>query len=210
MDLGSGIDAYLDHLRVERALAVNTVSSYATDLSKLAAFAEKRGVRDTENLDAPLMARFVVDLDQSGLGARSAARHLSAVRGFCRFLVRERLSPSDPTVLLVPPKLGRRLPVFLSFDEVCRLLNAPDPARPRGVRDRAMLSLLYAAGLRVSELCALRPEHVDRQRGFVNVLGKGGKRRLVPVGEVALADLDLYLKSARAAVSKRAHPALFL
>jgi integrase/recombinase XerD len=180
-------------LRVERGLSSNSVSSYATDLGKLAAFAEERGVVDTEKLDSVVVARFLVSLDRSGLAARSAARHLSAVRGFCRFLVRERQTPADPTALLTAPKLGRRLPVVLSFDEVIRLLEAPDITRPRGRRDRAMLSMMYAAGLRVSELCALKPADVDRQRGFVSVLGKGQKRRLVPVGEVALADLEAYL-----------------
>ncbi|HKQ68721.1 MAG TPA: site-specific tyrosine recombinase XerD [Polyangiaceae bacterium] len=207
MDLSAAVDAYLDHLRVERALSPHSVSAYATDLNKLVGFAEERNVTGTEGLDPVVVTRFFVSLDESGLGARSAARHLSAVRGFCRFLVRERLVSADPSALLVPPRLGRRLPVVVSFEEVIRLLAAPDVRRPRGLRDRAMLSLMYAAGLRVSELCALKMTDVDQQRGFVNVLGKGGKRRVVPVGEVALADLAAYLKDGRGPL---AHPALFL
>src|SRR6185436_12992355 len=116
-------------------------------------------------------------------------------RGFCRFLVRERQTPSDPTALIASPRLGRRLPAVLSFEEVTRLLAAPDASRPRGLRDRAMLSVMYAAGLRVSELCALRLGDLDLKRGFVSVLGKGGKRRVVPLGEVALSDVDTYLAS---------------
>jgi integrase/recombinase XerD len=197
VDLSTAVDAYLDYLRVERGLAKNSIVSYATDLAKLASFAEEQGVTDTALLDTVVITRFLVSLDRSGLGARSAARHLSAVRGFCRFLVRERQNPADPTALIAPPKLGRRLPGTLTFDEIRRLLSAPDVTRPRGLRDRAMLSLMYAAGLRVSELCGLKLGDVDRQRGFVNVLGKGGKRRLVPVGEVALADLDAYLARGR-------------
>jgi integrase/recombinase XerD len=210
VELSSAIDAYLDHLRVERALATNSVSAYATDLATLASFAEERGVTETEELDAVVVARFLVSLDKAGLSARSAARRLSAIRGFCRFLVRERMTASDPTALLSPPRLGRRLPAVISFDEVVRLLATPDVSRPRGLRDRAMLSVMYAAGLRVSELCALKLGDIDRQRGFLSVLGKGGKRRLVPVGEVALADVDAYLKSAPTRPAGRAQSTLFL
>jgi integrase/recombinase XerD len=209
VNLFSAVDAYLDHLRVERALAPNSITSYASDLAKLAAFAEEQGVTKTEAIDPVVITRFLVALDRGGLGARSATRHLSAVRGFCRFLARERWIQADPTAEIATPRLGRRLPAVLTFDEVVRLLEAPDLTKPRGRRDRAMLSLMYAAGLRVSELCALKSADLDRRRGFVNVLGKGGKRRLVPVGEVALADVDLYMKDARPARG-RAHSALFL
>jgi integrase/recombinase XerD len=210
VDLSAAVDAYLDHLRVERGLTPNSVASYAADLAKLAAFAEERGIHDTQDVDQVLVTRFLVSLDKSGLAARSAARHLSAVRGFCRFMLRERQMPADPTALLAPPRLGRRLPVVLSFDEVSRLLRAPEITRPRGRRDRAMLSMMYAAGLRVSELCALKPGDVDRQRGFVSVLGKGQKRRLVPVGEIALADLEAYLAGPKPEHRSRGAPTLFL
>jgi integrase/recombinase XerD len=210
VDLSAAVDAYLDHLRVERGLAANSVASYAADLAKLAAFAEEQGVFDTEKLDQVTVTRFLVSLDRSGLAARSAARHLSAVRGFSRFLLRERQTLADPTALLTPPRLGRRLPVVLSFDEVTRLLAAPESTRPRGRRDRAMLSMMYAAGLRVSELCSLKPGDVDRQRGFVSVLGKGQKRRLVPIGEVALADLGAYLAGPRPEHRARGAPTLFV
>jgi integrase/recombinase XerD len=210
LDLSSAVDAYLDHLRVERALAPNSVAAYASDLAKLAAFAEEREVTTTEGLDPVVITRFLVSLDKGGLGARSATRHLSAVRGFCRFLARERWIAADPTTDIATPRLGRRLPAVLSFEEVVRLLEAPDLTKPRGRRDRAMLSLMYAAGLRVSELCGLKASDLDGRRGFVSVLGKGGKRRLVPVGEVALADIDAYLKGPRPMRNGRGHPALFL
>lgn len=210
MDLSTAVDAYLDHLRVERALAPNSISSYASDLAKLASFAEENGVTTTEAVDAVVVTRFLVSLDRAGLGARSATRHLSAVRGFCRFLSRERWIGADPTADIATPRLGRRLPAVLTFEEVVRLLEAPDLTKPRGRRDRAMLSLMYAAGLRVSELCALKTSDLDQRRGFVNVLGKGGKRRLVPVGEVALVDVEAYTKGPRPARAGRAHPALFL
>jgi integrase/recombinase XerD len=210
VELSSAIDAYLDHLRVERALANNSVTAYATDLAGLAAFAEERGVTETEELDPEMVTRFLVSLDKAGLSARSAARRLSAMRGFFKFLVRERLSTSDPSELLSPPRLGRRLPVVITFEEVLRLLAAPDVSQPRGVRDRAMLSLMYAAGLRVSELCSIKIGDIDRQRGYLSVLGKGGKRRLVPVGEVALADLDAYIRSIPSGPGERPSSALFL
>jgi integrase/recombinase XerD len=210
VELSAAIDAYLDHLRVERALAANSVTAYATDLAALASFAEERGVTETEELDPVVVTRFLVSLDKAGLSARSGARYLSALRGFCKFLVRERLAATDPTALLAPPRLGRKLPAVITFDEVLRLLAAPDTSRPRGLRDRAMLSLMYAAGLRVSELCSLKVGDLDRQRGFVSVLGKGGKRRLVPVGEVALADVEAYLRSVPREAGGRAPNALFL
>jgi integrase/recombinase XerD len=210
VDLSAGIDAYLDHLRVERGLAPNSVASYAADLAKLASFAETQNVGQTEELDRVTITRFLVFLDKRGMKARSAARHLSAIRGFCKFLVHERLVAADPTALVDLPRLGRKLPLVLSFDEVSRLLAAPDVTRPRGRRDRAMLSVMYAAGLRVSELCNLRIGDIDRQRGFVNVLGKGQKRRLVPIGEIALEDVDAYLAGPRPAQRTRGAPALFL
>lgn len=193
MDLFQAVDAYLDHLRVERGLAGNTVAAYATDLARLASFAQEQGVLEAKALDAVTITRFLVSLDRSGLSARSAARYLSAVRGLCRFLVREGALAADATALLSAPRLGRRLPTVLTLDEVERLLAAPDITRPRGRRERAMLSLMYAAGLRVTELCTLKLADLDRRRGFVKVEGKGGKRRLVPIGEVALADVEAYL-----------------
>jgi integrase/recombinase XerD len=210
MDLFHAVDTYLDYLRVERALAPNSVTAYATDLSRLASFVQTQGIARVEDLDGLCISRFLLSLDRAGLSARSAARNLSAVRGFCRFLVREGKLGSDPTALFSTPKLGRRLPGVLSFDEIERLLAAPDPGRPRGLRDRAMLSLMYAAGLRVSELCGLRPDDLDRRRGFVKVVGKGGKRRLVPVGEVALADVDAYLARGRVVRPGGEARALFL
>lgn len=192
MDLATAIDVFLDHLRVERALARNTIEAYASDLAKLAAFCEEQGVARPDELSGPLLSQFLVHLDRAGMGARSAARHLSAVRGFCKFLVRERMVSADPTALLAHPKLARRLPKVLTLEEILRLLDAPDVTRDRGIRDRAMLSLMYASGLRVSELCSLRLSEVDTVRGFVRVTGKGGKHRLVPFGEVALEDLAKY------------------
>jgi integrase/recombinase XerD len=193
MSLDRAIDSYLDHLRVERALSANTLTAYATDLAKLARFAEERSVTTATGLDLGTITGWLSELAREGLGARSAARHLSALRGLCKFLVREGLIEQDPTSLTARPRLGRRLPRALGESELVRLLETPDVTTLRGLRDRAMLSVSYAAGLRVSELVRLELGDIDTKRGIVSALGKGGKRRLVPLGEVALAHLEEYL-----------------
>jgi integrase/recombinase XerD len=187
------VDAFLDHLRVERALSPKTVEAYALDLGKLCAHADEEGRASPSGLDAALVSTFLVKLGRAGLGARSAARHLSAVRSFVKFLLRERVIEADPCTLIDRPKIGRRLPKVLSASEILRLLDVPDAASFRGLRDRAMFHVMYAAGLRVSELVGLTLGDVDRSKGFVMALGKGGKRRLVPLGEPALDALDAYL-----------------
>ena len=193
MSLDRAIDAYLDHLRVERALSPHTLSAYATDLAKLGRFAEERGVTGPAGLDLGLVTGWLGTLAKEGLGARSAARHLSALRGLAKFLVREGLLENDPTTLTARPRLGRRLPRALGETELLRLLETPDTATLRGLRDRAMLSVTYAAGLRVSELVRLELGDLDLKRGVVSALGKGSKRRLVPLGEVALEHREEYL-----------------
>lgn len=198
MSLDRAIDAYLDHLRVERALAANTLSAYATDLAKLARFAEEKGVTTAAGLDLGTLTGWLATLAKDGLGARSAARHLSALRGLCKFLVREGLIEQDPTSLTARPRLGRRLPRALGESELVRLLETPDATTLRGLRDRAMLSVTYAAGLRVSELVRLELGDIDMKRGVVSALGKGSKRRLVPLGEVALEHLEEYLAAREA------------
>ncbi len=187
------VDAYLDHLRAERGLAPRTVKAYASDLSRLVQHAEGEGTTDVAELTTSVVASFLVALGKRGVTARTAARYLSSVRGFCRFLVRERAVPSDVCALINRPKVSRRLPKILSAEDVLRLLDAPPAGTRRGRRDRAMLHLMYAAGLRVSELCHLELADVDRRRGVVRAFGKGSKRRLVPVGEQALVTLEAYL-----------------
>lgn len=187
-DLAGWIDAYLDHLRVERALAKNTLEAYARDLNQLA---EHVGDVKPSAIDPETIARFLsASVKQYGRSARSSARQLSAIKGFFRFLVREKIAEADPTTLLDRPKLGRRLPRAYSFEEIERLLEKPDVTTARGRLHAAMIHLMYASGLRVSELVSLKRSDVDLQRGVVSVLGKGGKRRLVPVGEVALERIE--------------------
>jgi len=200
VDLATHVDAYLDHLRVERALSHNTLESYANDLRKFATFVEpslKRRGSDLRELDGGDVAGFVVKLSKEGLSARSSARHLSAVRGFLKFLVRERVLEIDPSALVDGPKLSRKLPVHLTVREIDALLAAPDLNDPRGLRDAAMIMLMYAAGLRVSELVNLKLGDLDLSRGTVTPFGKGSKRRVVPIADLASALLKRYIDEVR-------------
>jgi integrase/recombinase XerD len=189
------VEAYLNHLRVERALSPRTLEAYGRDLGKLLAFAEQAGITQAETLDLAAVSGWLGSLAKDGIGARSAARHLSAARGLMKFLLREGVLSADPTELSARPRFGRRLPRTLSEAEVLRLIESPDTSTLRGLRDRAMLSVTYAAGLRVSELVGLTPGDVDLARGIVSAFGKGGKRRLVPLGNVTLDHLQAYLKA---------------
>lgn len=221
VDLDGWIDAYLDHLRVERALAKNSLEAYARDLRRLAEHAQPRegdgtgetaqsGGLDPRAIDAGTIAALLARNVKTGFGARSSARQLSALRGFFRFLVRERAIPSDPTQLIDRPRLGRKLPKVLSFDEIEALLAAPDRTKPRGVRDAAMIHLMYASGLRVTELVSLKVSDLDTKSGILSALGKGGKRRLVPVGEVALEHVEAYVRDVRAAIAGPNDATLFV
>jgi integrase/recombinase XerD len=207
VDLDRWIDVYLDHLRVERSLSANTLEAYARDLGRLAShLPDGARVRD---VDAHAIGQLLVENVKSGFGARSSARQLSALRGFFRFLVKERAVEADPTTLVERPRLGRRLPKVLSFAEVESLLATPRPDTDRGIRDRAMMHLMYASGLRVSELCGLKLGDLDLQTGLVRAFGKGQKRRLVPVGEAALDALTTYLRDVRPRRAGK-DPTLFL
>lgn len=189
----AAIDAYLDHLRVERGLSRNTLSAYGRDLSEFAAFVQAQGITTAKDIRLETVGDWLCELKRSGVSSRSSARKLSAIRGLLRFLVREGELSEDPSALIERPRFGRRLPRPLSVDQVVQLICAPDRATLRGLRDRALLSLAYAAGLRVSELLSLRLSDIDFQRGVAQVLGKGRKRRLVPLGTAALQDVSAYL-----------------
>jgi integrase/recombinase XerD len=204
------VDAYLDHVRIEKGLSANTVEAYAHDLSKVLVLAQRKEIDDPRGLDLTFVDEYLVMLGSEGLGARSAARHLSALRGLFKFLVRERAIEGDPSALTERPRTGRGLPTWLTFEEVELLLAAPDANSSRGIRDRAMLQLMYAAGLRVSELVGLPLSAVDLRRGLVSVLGKGGKQRLVPIGEVAMKAIESYLDGIRALKARPRDITLFL
>jgi len=213
LNLSGWIDAYLDHLRVERALASNTLEAYGRDLSRLASFAEEtlksESVEPTQ-IDVGLLASLLAADQQTGIGARSSARRLSGLRGFFRFLIREKVLTEDPTTLLGRPRLPRRLPRVITEKEVDALLDAPDTGTPRGLCHAAMIHLMYAAGLRVSELVGLTIADLDTTRGVVSPYGKGGKRRLVPVSNSAIALVERYRREVRDGSPARGLPFLFL
>jgi integrase/recombinase XerD len=193
--LDTYVDLYLDQLRVERALSQHTLLAYARDLAKLTAHAESCNITLPDQIDLGVISNWLSTLTKSGLSARSLARHLSAARGWMKFLAREGLLKRDPTALATRPKIGRKLPRTLSERDVVSLILAPNIQTLRGLRDRAMLALGYACGLRVSELVRLELGDIDLDRGIVAALGKGQKRRLVPIGEQALAWLRSYLET---------------
>jgi integrase/recombinase XerD len=204
------INLYLDHLRVERRLADHTLESYAHDLGALAAFAAAAG-RGIERLDRAALEAFVREQRARGLAPRSVARLVAAVRGFYRFLVLDGTLEGSPADDLHPPRAWPALPKFLSLDEVDALIAQPDPGTPLGCRDRAMIELLYATGLRVTELVSLRLADLHLDEQYLTCIGKGSKERLVPIGEQAADWLDTYLRTARKTLLEgRASPRLFL
>jgi integrase/recombinase XerD len=204
------IDAYLDHLRVERRLAGHTLESYARDLSALAAFADETG-RQAEALDRASLEEFVRRQMTRGLSPRSVARAVAAVRGFYRFLVIDRQLDRNPADDLRPPRAWPALPKFLSLEEVDRLIAQPDITTVRGLRDRAMIELLYATGLRVSELVGVRAADLHLDEQYLTCIGKGSKERIVPIGEQASEWITRYQSTARRELLKgRTAPRLFL
>lgn len=176
---------FLDWIRVERALSVNTQLAYRADLSRLARWMGTQGRPDPVDVRHEDLAAYLVALQRDGLDPRSMARHRSALRQLLRWLVAEGLMADDPTALLAAPRVGLRIPVVLSEAQVEIILAAPDESDPLAVRDRAMIELMYATGLRVSELVLLPLSAVHIEGGFLRVRGKGNKERLIPMGDVA-------------------------
>lgn len=195
------VAAYLDHLAAERGLSRATLEAYGRDLDAYAAFLAAAR-RDPRRVDPADLTRYLLHARRSGLSARSVARALSAIRTFHRFLLADEVTDRDPTEFLERPRPILRLPDTLSREEVETLLAAPPADTPRGQRDRAMLEVLYAAGLRISELVNLTLADVNVPAGFVRVRGKGSRERLVPLGRMALAALKAYLASVRPALLK--------
>jgi integrase/recombinase XerD len=201
---------YLDHLRVERGLSPNTLTAYSGDLARLERWAAGLG-------KAPLalgqgdIAEFMGSLREAGLSPRSVARSVHALRGFYRFAIREGRLETDPMENLRAPRAFKALPRFLTPAQVEALLAAPDVETPLGVRDRAILEVLYATGLRVSELISLDPGDVDLQVGIVTCFGKGSKERIVPLGSEAMRWIERYLGEVRGRLGRgRGAKALFL
>jgi integrase/recombinase XerD len=203
------IREYLLYLQVEKGLAANSVESYRRDLARLKAYAEACG-RGPEALGKAELTRFVMSLTREGLSSRTVARMLSSARGFYHFLLLDGHLKSDPTSDLVSPQAEQKLPRFLTREEVEQLINTPDTQTPDGVRDRAMIELLYATGLRVSELVGLTTSSVDLDGGTLFCAGKGSKQRRVPVGRSAIAWLQRYEPARRALLAGRESARLFV
>lgn len=191
------IDQYLDAVWAEQGLSANTLAAYGSDLR---IFARWMGDKPLLDADTPMLSGFLADRYQQGIGNRSTARILSTLRGFYGYHLRENRIPADPTALIESPHVGRPLPQSLSEHDVELLLNAPEVSNPLGLRNKTMLELLYATGLRVSELVELKFDQVGFRQGVVRIAGKGNRERLVPVGEEAMAWLDTYLKQSRPAL----------
>ena len=209
--MDSLVDSYLHYLVVEKGLSRNTIESYGRDLRVFLDFVEGRGIRSFRQVTRGDVLAFLKELQGRGLSVRSVSRALISLRGLFRFLLLEGHLEEDPVEEMEIPRPPRSLPHVLSLQEVERILEAPDPGTPLGVRDRAMLELLYATGMRVSELAGLAPEGVDIQVGFVRVKGKGDKERVIPIGEVARERLDIYLREGRPRLLKgRESPYLFV
>ena len=203
--LSGHVQSFLDFCRVEKGLSANSLSSYLIDLER---FNKKIS---PEGATAEDLGRYVESLYGAGLSARSIARHITTLRNFYSFLLREGEVQKDPSEFLTPPRQWSTLPKYLNREEIDRLLAAPDPAKPVGLRDRAMLELLYATGLRVSELCRLELSQVEQDSGVLRVTGKGNKQRLVPFGQSAGEAVARYLELGRPEVLKgRASRFLFV
>ena len=208
--MSARIDTYLIYLRDVRRMSPNTVSSYARDLEALAAFAGKKGV-DVDQLDRRDLDAFVRSLMSSGHAPRSVARAVACVRGFYRFVALDRPDGGNPAEDLRAPRAWASLPKFLDLDEVDRLLAQPDTSTPRGLRDKALIEVLYATGMRVSELVGLKPGDLNLEDGYLTCTGKGDKQRIVPVGRDAAEWVTRYMRDGRPKLlHRRTSPWLFV
>jgi integrase/recombinase XerD len=203
------IDTYVAYLRDVKRMSPNTVESYARDLAALAGFAESRG-KAVDALDRSDLEAFVRSLMASGLSPRSVARAVACVRGFYRFATVEDKREGSPADDLRAPRAWPALPRFLSLEDVDRLLAQPDTSTPRGLRDKALIEILYATGLRVSELVSLKTSNLHLNEGYLTCVGKGSKERIVPVGQEAADWLQKYLARGRRELLNGSSPWLFV
>jgi len=208
--MSASIDTYLTYLRDVRRVSPNTVESYARDLEALAGFADTKDAA-VERLDRRDLEAFVRSLMSSGLAPRSVARTVACVRGFYRFAALERRDGKNPAEDLRAPRAWPSLPRFLDLDEVDRLLAQPDVSTPRGLRDKALIEVLYASGMRVSELIGVKPGDLNLDEGYLTCTGKGDKQRIVPIGQQAADWVRRYVREGRTPLlHRRSSPWLFV
>ncbi|MGD9367805.1 MAG: site-specific tyrosine recombinase XerD [Desulfobacteraceae bacterium] len=196
-DLDQPVDRYINYLVVEKGLAATTIDAYASDLAAYTTFLSDQQVTSFEQADVVVILKYVIEMRKKGLGATTRARHLVTIRGFYDYLYTSGHIRQNPAKLVDLPKQGLKLPSVLNVDQVDRLLSVPDIEKPTGQRDAAMLELIYAAGLRVSELINLQMTNINMEAGFVRILGKGSKERIVPIGRKALDCIHQYVKNGR-------------
>jgi integrase/recombinase XerD len=196
MEMTPAISLFLTHVKVEKGLSANTVTAYQRDLAKFNVFAQKRKLT-LEGVKRDDLVDFLAGMYREQLESRTVARHLVTLRNFFRFAQVQELITTDPSLNLESPKIRRSLPGYLRLEEVERLLAQPDATKALGLRDRAMLEVLYSTGLRVSELIGLRVTDLDAKVGCIRCIGKGDKERIVPAGRKALRSVEKYLQNAR-------------
>ncbi|MGB9245830.1 MAG: site-specific tyrosine recombinase XerD [Candidatus Acidiferrales bacterium] len=196
MALEADVRTFLSYLRVEKGLSDNTIQSYRRDMLKFVGFLEKQNL-DTAKIQRQDVVDFLATLYKRRLDSRSVARHLVTIRHFFRFALLEGFIKEDPAATIESPKFRQSLPYFLSVEEVERLLKQPDTSSPIGLRDKAIIELMYSTGIRVSELAGIRVGDLQLDAGCLRCIGKGNKERLVPVGKKALAVVEAYLKKSR-------------
>jgi integrase/recombinase XerD len=204
------IEQFIEYLSVERGLAANTLESYQRDLNSLALFLKQTGTHVHQSHRSTIIA-FMAYLQQQGRATATISRNLASVRAFFGYLVRTGRIDRDPTANLVSPKIEKKLPKILSIDEVNALLEGPNTSTMTGLRDKAMLELLYASGIRVSELVALNVEDVNLTLAYLKCTGKAAKERIIPIGEIAVSTMKRYLEHSRPHLVKdQQEPALFV
>jgi integrase/recombinase XerD len=209
MDAAAAVTAFLNYARIEKGLSPNTIAAYRRDLSKFEGFLRRRKL-ELNSIDRDALMEFLSSLYRQNLESKSVARNLVTLRNFFRFLQIQQVIENDPALNLESPKIRRSLPGYLRLQDVDRLLKQPDDKTPLGLRDRAMLEVLYSTGLRVSELIHLRTADLDAKVGCIRCIGKGDKERIVPVGKKALAVVERYLRDARPKLAKKHAPSPML
>jgi len=205
------LDQFLHYILVEKGLSKNTIDAYSHSLNRFLDYLRRKGIQEIPRVTKLDMRAFLLGLKKQGLSTKSVVRNLAAIRSFFRFLVQEGILNANPIEELESPKIERKLPEILTLKEVEQLLEQPNSQTPIGIRDRTMLEVLYATGMRVSELTKLPVQQVNLEGGYVLVFGKGSKERIIPLGSEAMKWIILYLNSAREKLAKgKEDPSLFI
>jgi len=203
------LNRFESYLLIERGLSKNSVESYLSDISQFLKFSSEQGLKPSQ-IEPTHLHRYIRLLSSLGLKPSSIARKITSLKLFFRFLLNERLTDKDPSLDIEPPKIGKRLPTVLTVEEVKKIIESPNLQTHKGIRDRAMLELLYSCGLRISELLNLRMDNLFLSSKFLRVIGKGDKERLIPIGEPAIKAIKRYLRITRKEYKKTETPFLFL